>query len=105
MGRALGAFKRGNQAPDPPLPDDGIARVLTVTMGVSTTIESEDEGHVKHTGVLLGVDVLEVVRAELRQARDPPHQITVTVGPQAEPGGGRDVGHRDCLDAGRHPDR
>lgn len=56
----LERFKRENPSPDPPPTDDGIARVLSVTMGVSTTIGGEDEGHVKHTGVLLGVDVLEV---------------------------------------------
>lgn len=49
-----------NPSPDPPPVDDGIARVLAVTMGVSTIIGGEDEGHVQHTGTLLGVEVREV---------------------------------------------
>jgi hypothetical protein len=56
----LEQIKRENSSPDPPPTDDGIARVLAVTMGVSTTIGGEDEGHVKHTGILLGVEVREV---------------------------------------------
>jgi hypothetical protein len=36
---------------------DGVARVLAVTMGVSTIIGGEDEGHVIYTGTLLGVEV------------------------------------------------
>jgi hypothetical protein len=53
----LERIKRKNPAPDPPPADDGIARVLAVTMGVSTIIGGEDEGHVQHTGTLLGVEV------------------------------------------------
>jgi hypothetical protein len=56
----LEQIKRENPSPDPPPTDDGIARVLAVTMGVSTSIGGEDEGHVQHTGVLLGVEVREV---------------------------------------------
>lgn len=55
----LERIKRENPSPDPPSVDDGIARVLAVTMGVSTIIGGEDEGHVKHTGTLLGVEVRE----------------------------------------------
>ncbi len=43
----------------PPPVDEGIARVLAVTLGVSTIIGGEDEGHVQHTGTLLGVEVRE----------------------------------------------
>jgi hypothetical protein len=56
----LEQIKRENPSPDPPPTDDGIARVLAVTMGVSTTIGGEDEGHIKHTGILLGVEVRDV---------------------------------------------
>lgn len=55
----LERIKRENPSPGPPPVDDGIERVLAVTMGVSTTIGGEDEGHMKHTGVLLGVEVRE----------------------------------------------
>ncbi len=44
--------------PGPP-PADDATRVLAVTMGVSTIIGGEDEGHVQHTGTLLGVEVRE----------------------------------------------
>lgn len=53
-------IKHENPRPGQPPTDDGIERVLAVTMGVSTTIGGDDEGHVKHTGVLLGVEVREV---------------------------------------------
>ncbi len=56
----LERIKHENPSPGPPPTDDGIERVLAVTMGVSTTIGGEDEGHIKHTGVLLGVEVREV---------------------------------------------
>ena len=56
----LERLKRENLSLEPPPTDDGIARVLAVTMGVSTTIGGEDEGHIKHTGVLLNVEVREV---------------------------------------------
>ncbi len=56
----LERIKRENPSPGPPPTDDGIERVLAVTMGVSMTIGGEDEGHIKHTGVLLGVEVREV---------------------------------------------
>ncbi len=52
-------IKRENPSPDPPPTNDGIARVLAVTMGLSTVIGGEDEGHIKHTGTLLGVEVRE----------------------------------------------
>jgi hypothetical protein len=55
----LDRIKRENPSAPPPA-DDGIARVLAVTMGVSTVIGGEDEGHVAHTGTLLGVEVREV---------------------------------------------
>jgi len=55
----LERIKRENPRPGPPPADDGIARVMAVTMGVSTTIGGEDEGHVQHTGVLLDVEVRE----------------------------------------------
>ncbi len=55
----LERIKRENPSPDPPPVDDGIARVLAVTMGVSTIIGGEDEGYVQHTGTLLGVEVRE----------------------------------------------
>jgi hypothetical protein len=45
--------------------DRGIARVMAVTMGISTIIGSEDEGHIAHTGVLLGVEVREFEAEEL----------------------------------------
>lgn len=64
----LERIKRENPSPDPPPTDDGIARVLAVTMGVSTTIGGEDEGHIKHTGVLLGVDVREVDPSDAAKA-------------------------------------
>jgi hypothetical protein len=53
----LERIKRENPNPDPPPVDDGIARVLAVTMGVSTIIGGEDEGHIQHTGTLLGFEV------------------------------------------------
>ena len=56
----LERIKREKPSSGPPPTDDGIERVLAVTMGVSTTIGGEDEGHIKHTGVLLGVEVREV---------------------------------------------
>lgn len=62
----LERIKRENPSPDPPPTDDGIERMLAVTMGVSTTIGGEDEGHVKHTGILLGVQVREVEKRRLR---------------------------------------
>jgi hypothetical protein len=55
----LDRIRRANPSPGPPPVGDGIARVLAVTMGVSTVIGGEDEGHVRHTGVLLGVEVRE----------------------------------------------
>ena len=55
----LERIKCENPVPGPPRVDDGIARVLAVTMGVSTIIGGEDEGHVQHTGTLLGVEVRE----------------------------------------------
>jgi hypothetical protein len=60
----LERIKRENPSPGPPPADDGIARVLAVTMGVSTIIGGEDEGHVQHTGVLLGVEVREADQPE-----------------------------------------
>lgn len=51
--------KREHPSPDLPPPDDGIARVLALTMGVSTITGGQDEGHVQHTGTLLGVEVRE----------------------------------------------
>jgi hypothetical protein len=56
----LERIKRENPSPGPPPADDGIARVLAITMGVSTIIGGEDEGHVHHTGTLLGVEVRQV---------------------------------------------
>lgn len=35
----------------------GSPRVLAVRMGLSTIIGGEDEGHIQHTCVLLGVEV------------------------------------------------
>lgn len=55
----LERIKRESPSPDPPPADDGIARVLAVTMGVSTIIGGQDEGRVQHTGTLLGVEVRE----------------------------------------------
>lgn len=55
----LERFKCGNACPGPLPVDDGIARVLAVMMGVSTIIGGEDEEHVQHTGILLGVEVRE----------------------------------------------
>jgi hypothetical protein len=56
----LERIKRENPAPDPPSTDDGVERMLAVTMGVSTIIGGEDEGHIVHTGTLLGVEVRDV---------------------------------------------
>ncbi len=53
----LERLKRQNPNAEPPPGDDGVARVLAVTIGVSTIIGGEDEGHVQHTGTLLGVEV------------------------------------------------
>lgn len=53
----LKRIKRDNPSPHPPPVDDGIPRVLAVTMGVSTIIGGEDDGQVQHTGTLLGVEV------------------------------------------------
>jgi len=55
----LERLKRENPSPDPPPVDDGIARVMSITMGVSTVIGGDDEGHVQHTGTLLSVEVRE----------------------------------------------
>jgi hypothetical protein len=74
LGRESGALwdehleriKRENPSTGPPPTDDGIERVLAVTMGVSTSIGAADEGHIKHTGVLLGVEV--------REAEDEDHR-------------------------------
>lgn len=62
----LKRIKRENPSPHPPPTDDGIERVLAVTMGVSTTIGGEDEGHIRQTGVLLGVEVREVEEEDPR---------------------------------------
>jgi hypothetical protein len=53
----LERIKRENPSPIPPPTDDGIERMLAVTMGISTVIGGEDEAHVVHTGTLLGVEV------------------------------------------------
>ena len=55
----LERIKRENPSPGPPPVDGGIAQMLAVTMGVSTIIGGEDEGHVQHTGTLLGVEIRE----------------------------------------------
>ena len=52
-------IKRENRRPGPPPTEDGIQRVLAVTMGVSDDWRRR-RGHVKQTGVLLGVEVREV---------------------------------------------
>ena len=56
----LERIRTEDPSPGPPPVDDGIARVLAVTMGLSTIIGGEDEGHIQHTGTLLGVEVREV---------------------------------------------
>jgi hypothetical protein len=63
----LERVKSGNPGEEPPPADDGVPRMLEVTMGPSTVIGGEDEGHVIHTGVLLGVRVRELTDAETAQ--------------------------------------
>lgn len=58
----LERIKAENPSPPPPPVDDGVDRVIAVTLGVSTIIGGEDEGHVQHTGTLLGVEVRETDR-------------------------------------------
>jgi hypothetical protein len=53
-------IKSENPSADPPPADDGIPRVLELTMGASTIIGGDDEAHKIHTGVLLGVQVREL---------------------------------------------
>lgn len=51
--------KSRNSTSDPPPTDDGIDRMLTAKLGISTIIGGRDEGFVQHTGTLLDVDVCE----------------------------------------------
>lgn len=70
--------KGENPGEEPPRADDGVPRMLEVTMGPSTVIGGEDEGHVVHTAVLLGVRVRELTDEERKReeaaatARDTP---------------------------------
>jgi len=63
----LELVKSANPSPEPPSADDGIPRMLEVTMGASTIIGGEDEGHVIQTGTLLGVRVRELTDEEIAE--------------------------------------
>jgi hypothetical protein len=62
--------KGANPSPEPPSSDDGIPRMLELTMGASTIIGGEDEGHVIQTGTLLGVRVRELTEQEIADRDD-----------------------------------
>jgi hypothetical protein len=62
--------KSENPREGAPPTDDGIPRTIEVTMGPSTVIGGEDEGHVVHTAVLLDVHVREATDNEISERQD-----------------------------------
>lgn len=62
--------KGENPGGEPPPTDDGIPRMLEVTMGPSTVIGGQDENHVVETAVLLDVRVREATDEEIAERKE-----------------------------------
>lgn len=82
MARAKAALPRDEPPPD----DDGIPRMLTVTLGTSTIIGGDDEALQRHTGRLLRVAVREATAHEVRRIWTSDTQPAVSAGDNPEPG-------------------